>query len=417
MGTLARPLAEGELERTQVVKVVTGVRGDALYFSRAPIPHRRDGGVSPLARAHVGIYAYTAAFLEEFTALPPGRLEGEESLEQLGRSSTASRSGWPTRATAGSGSTRRRTWSGRGRSWSRPDTETQHGSTNGEARQEDEVPVRHGRRGELARQGAVGGVDRRAAREPRARGPAPQARPLHQRGPGHHEPVPARRGLRHRRRRRDRPRPRPLRAVHHRQDVPEEQLHHRPHLPERHPAGAARRVPRQDRAGHPAHHRRDQGGDPRGGRRRRHPDRRGGRHRRRHRVAALPRGHPADEVRRGRGERGLRAPHPGPLHRRGRRAQDQAHPALGEGAARDRHPAGHPAVPLRPRPAARHEGQDRALLQRRPLGGLHRPRRGVDLRAAARPSTARGSTTSWPSSSTSGAAPRASTAGRPSSRR
>ena len=83
MGTLARPLAEGELERTQVVKVVTGVRGDALYFSRAPIPHRRDGGVSPLARAHVGIYAYTAAFLEEFTALPPGRLEGEEALEQL----------------------------------------------------------------------------------------------------------------------------------------------------------------------------------------------------------------------------------------------------------------------------------------------------------------------------------------------
>ena len=83
MATLARPLAEGELGRAQVVKVVTDRRGDALYFSRAAIPHRRAGGASPLARAHVGIYAFTAAFLQEFAALPPGRLEGEESLEQL----------------------------------------------------------------------------------------------------------------------------------------------------------------------------------------------------------------------------------------------------------------------------------------------------------------------------------------------
>jgi 3-deoxy-manno-octulosonate cytidylyltransferase (CMP-KDO synthetase) len=83
MATLARPLAEGELSRPQVVKVVTDRRGDALYFSRAAIPHRRAGGESPLARAHVGIYAFTAAFLQEFAALPPGRLEQEESLEQL----------------------------------------------------------------------------------------------------------------------------------------------------------------------------------------------------------------------------------------------------------------------------------------------------------------------------------------------
>lgn len=83
MGTLARPLDAGELERTQVVKVVTDLQGNALYFSRAAIPHRRAGGTSPLARAHVGIYAFTAAFLEKFTSLSPGRLEGEESLEQL----------------------------------------------------------------------------------------------------------------------------------------------------------------------------------------------------------------------------------------------------------------------------------------------------------------------------------------------
>ncbi len=83
MGTLARPLDPGEAERAQVVKVVTDLAGNALYFSRAPIPHRRAGGSSPLARAHVGIYAFSAAFLQRFAALPPGRLEAEESLEQL----------------------------------------------------------------------------------------------------------------------------------------------------------------------------------------------------------------------------------------------------------------------------------------------------------------------------------------------
>jgi 3-deoxy-manno-octulosonate cytidylyltransferase (CMP-KDO synthetase) len=83
MGTLARPLDPGEAERPQVVKVVTDLTGHALYFSRALIPHRREGGVSPLCRAHVGIYAFTAAFLERFATLAPGRLEGEEALEQL----------------------------------------------------------------------------------------------------------------------------------------------------------------------------------------------------------------------------------------------------------------------------------------------------------------------------------------------
>src|SRR5690606_7689673 len=65
--------------------------GDALYFSRAPLPWPRDA----FARArdslpagghwlrHIGIYAYRAAFLKRFSALPPGRLEQVESLEQL----------------------------------------------------------------------------------------------------------------------------------------------------------------------------------------------------------------------------------------------------------------------------------------------------------------------------------------------
>jgi len=83
MATLARPLAEGELLRPHVVKVVCSASGDALYFSRAPIPHRRAGGASLLARAHVGVYAFREPFLQTFAALEPGPLELEESLEQL----------------------------------------------------------------------------------------------------------------------------------------------------------------------------------------------------------------------------------------------------------------------------------------------------------------------------------------------
>ena len=83
MATMARPLDAGEWERPEVVKVVTDRNGNALYFSRAPIPARREPGPSPWARAHVGMYAYTPAFLERFAALEPGRLEKEERLEQL----------------------------------------------------------------------------------------------------------------------------------------------------------------------------------------------------------------------------------------------------------------------------------------------------------------------------------------------
>jgi 3-deoxy-manno-octulosonate cytidylyltransferase (CMP-KDO synthetase) len=83
IATLARPLDPEEWVGTQAVKVVTDARGDALYFSRAPIPHRRGGGMPALARAHVGIYGFTADALERFAALPAGRLEQEEALEQL----------------------------------------------------------------------------------------------------------------------------------------------------------------------------------------------------------------------------------------------------------------------------------------------------------------------------------------------
>ncbi len=65
------------------VKVVCDHQGNALYFSRAPIPCGRDHGDRFDSYKHLGIYAYTRHFLEIFTHLPTGRLENIEKLEQL----------------------------------------------------------------------------------------------------------------------------------------------------------------------------------------------------------------------------------------------------------------------------------------------------------------------------------------------
>jgi 3-deoxy-manno-octulosonate cytidylyltransferase (CMP-KDO synthetase) len=75
-----------------VVKTVLDAQGNALYFSRAPIPWWRDGFAkggaaalpdSPAALRHIGIYGYTAGFLRQFPSLPPAPVEATEALEQL----------------------------------------------------------------------------------------------------------------------------------------------------------------------------------------------------------------------------------------------------------------------------------------------------------------------------------------------
>ena len=71
-----------EYGRPSVVKVVVDARGDALYFSRSPIPHYRDTGAGRY-RKHLGIYGYRREFLFRVAALPPSRLEESERLEQL----------------------------------------------------------------------------------------------------------------------------------------------------------------------------------------------------------------------------------------------------------------------------------------------------------------------------------------------
>ena len=103
IATLAAPIDDADtLFDPNAVKLVRDADGFALYFSRAPIPWHRDvfsrtpaGAAStamPLPRLpegdstclrHIGIYAYRVGFLHRFAAMPPGRLEQLEALEQL----------------------------------------------------------------------------------------------------------------------------------------------------------------------------------------------------------------------------------------------------------------------------------------------------------------------------------------------
>lgn len=92
MATLAAPIADAQtLFDPNAVKLVQASNGDALYFSRAPMPWARDAFAQDRTRLpegghwlrHIGIYAYRAGFLQRFAAMAPGRLEQIESLEQL----------------------------------------------------------------------------------------------------------------------------------------------------------------------------------------------------------------------------------------------------------------------------------------------------------------------------------------------
>ena len=92
MATLATPIADAhELFDPNAVKLVRGTNGRALYFSRAPLPWARDAFAAdrgalpsgmPFLR-HIGIYAYRAGFLAQYTRLQRTPLEQAESLEQL----------------------------------------------------------------------------------------------------------------------------------------------------------------------------------------------------------------------------------------------------------------------------------------------------------------------------------------------
>ena len=87
MATVICPLEDpAELASPSVVKVVADAQDRALYFSRLPIPCRRDGPAE-LAGGdywrHIGLYAYRGNFLKRLVREPPCRLEKLEALEQL----------------------------------------------------------------------------------------------------------------------------------------------------------------------------------------------------------------------------------------------------------------------------------------------------------------------------------------------
>jgi 3-deoxy-manno-octulosonate cytidylyltransferase (CMP-KDO synthetase) len=82
VGTLKTPAAPVDIQNPNAVKVVTDLSRRALYFSRAPIPHDRDG-IHPTYHKHLGFYAYRKPALDRFVKLPESALEKTERLEQL----------------------------------------------------------------------------------------------------------------------------------------------------------------------------------------------------------------------------------------------------------------------------------------------------------------------------------------------
>jgi 3-deoxy-manno-octulosonate cytidylyltransferase (CMP-KDO synthetase) len=82
VGTLKTPAKPEDVANPNAVKVVTDFNGQALYFSRATIPHDRDR-TSPKYFKHLGIYAYRKPALDRFVALSESSLERAERLEQL----------------------------------------------------------------------------------------------------------------------------------------------------------------------------------------------------------------------------------------------------------------------------------------------------------------------------------------------
>ena len=76
---------EASMMSPNIVKVVMDANGNAMYFSRAPIPYPRDDAYKQAIEAHrhIGIYAYRVGFLKKYATLAPSSLEIIESLEQL----------------------------------------------------------------------------------------------------------------------------------------------------------------------------------------------------------------------------------------------------------------------------------------------------------------------------------------------
>lgn len=89
IATLAHHLTDSrDLINPSIVKIVRNVNGEALYFSRSPIPFIRESSNKDWTKSytflkHIGIYAFRPDVLERIVKLSPSPLEKAESLEQL----------------------------------------------------------------------------------------------------------------------------------------------------------------------------------------------------------------------------------------------------------------------------------------------------------------------------------------------
>lgn len=84
MTTLAYPLdMKNKYKEPGFVKVITDLRGNALYFSRSPIPYFRQQTENVPVYNHMGLYAFRRDFLLRYKDLPQTPLEKTEALEQL----------------------------------------------------------------------------------------------------------------------------------------------------------------------------------------------------------------------------------------------------------------------------------------------------------------------------------------------
>jgi 3-deoxy-manno-octulosonate cytidylyltransferase (CMP-KDO synthetase) len=84
LATMKKKLvSEADIQNPNMVKVIANSLGDAIYFSRSPIPYRRNPEAHIVYYKHIGIYGYRKETLLEITQLPLGNLEQAENLEQL----------------------------------------------------------------------------------------------------------------------------------------------------------------------------------------------------------------------------------------------------------------------------------------------------------------------------------------------
>ena len=299
---------------------------------------------------HLGLYVYRRDVpARRSRRCRRRRSNRPKASSSCARSSTAIESAPSRRRPTPSASTLRRTWNACG-GWSKPAPvpERDHMAQT-DATATREIHLRDRRRRLLARQGPGRRLDRLPARRPRLQGRPAEVRPVHQRRPGHDEPVPARRGLRHRRRRRDGPRPRATTSA----SPTWSRRATTTGRPARSTCRSSRRNGAATTSGAPSRSFRTSPTRSRTSIRsaaagRGRAARRDRRHGRRHREPAVPRGHPPVAPGRRPREHALHPPDAGAVHRLGRRTEDQADAAQRPRPAVDRHPARRPALPHRP---------------------------------------------------------------------